>query len=114
MNSNEPIHVVEEIFDIAVLQSPVPVLVDFWAKWCGPCKMIAPIVDEIAREQGGKVRVAKVDVDENQALAARFNIRGIPTMILFKDGEPRETIVGLTGKQAILAKLESLIAAPGP
>ena len=68
MNPNEPIHVNEDSFDIAVLKSPVPVLVDFWATWCGPCKMIAPILDEIAREQGEKVRVAKIDVDQNQAL----------------------------------------------
>ena len=111
MNLNEPIHVGEDSFDIAVLKSPVPVLVDFWATWCGPCKMIAPILDEIAREQAGKVRVAKIDVDQNPALAARFNIRGIPTMILFQNGAPKETIVGLTGKQVILGKLEALSAA---
>jgi thioredoxin 1 len=111
MNANEPIHVGEDTFDIAVLKSPVPVLVDFWAAWCGPCKMIAPILDEIAREQAGKVRVAKIDVDQNPALAARFNIRGIPTMILFQNGVAKETIVGLTGKQSILSKLESLTAA---
>jgi thioredoxin 1 len=108
MNTNEPIHVGEESFDIAVIKSPVPVLVDFWAPWCGPCKMIAPILDEIAKEQEGKVRVAKVDVDQNQSLAARFGIRGIPTMILFKNGEVKETIVGLTGKAAIVSKLEAL------
>ena len=111
MNTNEPIHVGEDSFDIAVLKSPVPVLVDFWATWCGPCKMIAPILDEIAREQAGKVRVAKIDVDQNPALAARFNIRGIPTMILFHNGTPKETIVGLTGKQNIVSKIEALKAA---
>ncbi len=108
MNPNEPIHVGEDSFDVAVLKSPVPVLVDFWATWCGPCKMIAPILDEIAREQAGKVRVAKIDVDQNPALAARFNIRGIPTMILFQNGEVKETIVGLTGKQSLVGKLEAL------
>jgi thioredoxin 1 len=112
MNSNEPIHVGEDTFDIAVLKSPVPVLVDFWATWCGPCKMIAPILDEIAREQAGKVRIAKIDVDQYPALAARFNIRGIPTMILFRNGAVKETIVGLTGKQALIGKLEALSAAP--
>jgi len=111
MNTTEPIHVGEESFDIAVLKSPVPVLVDFWATWCGPCKMIAPILDEIAREQAGKIRVAKIDVDQNPALAARFNIRGIPTMILFQNGAAKETIVGLVGKQAILGKLAALAAA---
>jgi thioredoxin len=108
MNANEPIHVSEDSFDIAVLKSPVPVLVDFWAPWCGPCKMIAPILDEIAKEQGGKVRIAKIDVDQNPALAARYNIRGIPTMMLFHNGAVKETIVGLTGKQAIVSKLEAL------
>jgi thioredoxin-like negative regulator of GroEL len=73
--------------------------------------MIAPILDEIAREQAGKVRIAKIDVDQNPALAARFNIRGIPTMILFQNGAPKETIVGLTGKQALISKLEALTAA---
>jgi thioredoxin 1 len=111
MNTNEPIHVSEDSFDIAVIKSPVPVLVDFWATWCGPCKMIAPILDEIAKEKEGKVRVAKIDVDQNPALAARFNIRGIPTMILFKNGEPKETIVGLTGKQNLVNKLDALAAA---
>jgi thioredoxin len=111
MSTNEPIHVGEDSFDAAVLKSPVPVLVDFWATWCGPCKMIAPILDEIAREQAGKVRVAKIDVDQYPALAARFNIRGIPTMILFQNGEAKETIVGLTGKQVLLAKLEALAQA---
>jgi thioredoxin 1 len=111
MNTNEPIHVSEDSFDIAVIKSPVPVLVDFWATWCGPCKMIAPILDEIAKEQGDKVRIAKIDVDQNPALAARFNIRGIPTMILFKNGEPKETIVGMTGKQNVVSKLEALAAA---
>lgn len=111
MNTNEPIHVSEETFDIAVLKSPVPVLVDFWATWCGPCKMIAPILDEIAKEQDGKVRIAKIDVDQNQALAARYNIRGIPTMILFQNGAPVETIVGLTAKQNIISKLQALTPA---
>jgi thioredoxin 1 len=111
MNPSEPIHVGEDSFDVAVLKSPVPVLVDFWAPWCGPCKMIAPILDEIAKEHSGKVRVAKIDVDQNPALAARFNIRGIPTMMLFHNGAVKETIVGLTGKQAIVSKLEALAAA---
>ena len=111
MNTTEPIHVSEDSFDIAVIKSPDPVLVDFWATRCGPCKMIAPVLDEIAKEKGDKVRIAKVDVDQNPALAARFNIRGIPTMILFKNGEPVETIVGLTGKQNIVNKLDALAAA---
>ena len=108
MNTNEPININEDSFDAAVLKSPVPVLVDFWAPWCGPCKMLAPILDEIAREQGGKVRVAKLDIDQNPALGARYGVRGIPTMLLFQNGELKETIVGLTGKQNIVSKLAAL------
>jgi len=110
MNNNEPIHVGDDSFDIAVLKSPVPVLADFWAPWCGPCKMIAPILDEIAREQEGAVRVAKIDIEQYPALAARFNVRAIPTMILFQNGEAKETIVGLADKQKIVGKLNSLKA----
>ena len=108
MNTNEPININEDSFDAAVLKSPVPVLVDFWAPWCGPCKMLAPILDEIAREQEGKVRVAKLDIDQNPQLGARYGVRGIPTMLLFQNGELKDTIVGLTGKQNIVSKLTAL------
>ena len=107
MNPSEPIHVGEESFDVAVLKSPVPVLVDFWAPWCGPCKMIAPILDEIAKEHAGKVRVAKIDVDQNPALAARCNIRGIPTLILFKNGTVEAQKVGAVTKSQLAAFLDS-------
>ncbi len=105
MNSAEPINVNNDSFNFAVEKSPIPVLVDFWAPWCGPCKMIAPVLDEIAREQAGAVRIAKVNVDDEPQLAARFNIRSIPALLIFRDGVVKETLVGLTSKQNLLAKL---------
>lgn len=102
---NEPIHVNEASFEQAVIASPVPVLVDFWAPWCGPCKMISPLLDEIARENAGALRVAKVNVDDEPALASRFGVKSIPTLLVFKGGKVSDTQVGLTSKQALLAKL---------
>ena len=100
-------------FATEVLESNQPVLVDFWAEWCGPCKMLAPALDEIAAEQDGRVKVAKVNVDEQPALAARFGIRSIPTLIYFAGGEARDQTVGVTGKRILLSKLERLIAPAG-
>ncbi len=103
-----PIEINEANFDSEVLQSPMPVLVDFWAEWCGPCKMIAPVLNEIAIEQAGRVKIAKVDVDANPTLAARFGIQSIPTLLYFAGGEVRDKTIGAAGKKAILSKLEQL------
>jgi thioredoxin 1 len=102
------IEINEANFESEVLQSNQPVLVDFWAEWCGPCKMLAPLLDEIATEQASQVKVAKVNVDNNPALAARFGIQSIPTLLYFAGGEVHDKTVGVSGKQAILSKLEKL------
>ena len=102
---NEPIHINEASFEQAVLKSPVPVLVDFWAPWCGPCRMISPLLDEIARENPETIRVAKVNVDDEPALASRFGVKSIPALLVFSDGELRDTQVGLSSKQSLLEKL---------
>jgi thioredoxin 1 len=105
------IEINETNFETEVLQSAQPVLVDFWAEWCGPCKMLAPVLDEIAVEQTGRVKVAKVNIDHNPALAARFGIQSIPTLLYFADGEVRNQTIGVAGKKAITAKLEALALA---
>jgi thioredoxin 1 len=107
---NEPININEASFERAVIQSPIPVVVDFWAPWCGPCKMIAPLLNEIAKESGDRFRVAKVNIDDDPALQQRFEIRGVPTLLFFSGGEMRDQIVGVGAKQAIVEKLEKLAA----
>ena len=100
-------HVSDASFDADVLQSGTPVLVDYWAEWCGPCKMIAPILDEIARDYEGRLQVVKVNVDENQTVPSKYGIRGIPTLMLFKNGAPVDTKVGALSKSQLTAFLDS-------
>ena len=100
---SRPIHITDNSFDAEVLKSNIPVLTDFWATWCGPCKTIAPILEEIAEEYDGQLRIAKLDVDENIQMAAEYGVRGIPTMILFKDGQPVERLVGALPKAQLLS-----------
>lgn len=100
--------VTDATFDAEVKNSEIPVVVDFWAEWCGPCKMLGPVLDEIAEEKGEAVKVVKVDVDSNQALAGKYGVRSIPLLLFFKDGEKKDQMVGVQPKDAIVAKLESL------
>ena len=108
---NEPIHINAADFEAAVLRSAVPVLVDFWAPWCGPCRMISPVLDEIAGESSGRFRIAKVNVDDEPALMERFGIRSIPALLFFTGGELRHQIAGAVGKKMIADKLDELAAA---
>ena len=110
---SEHIHyVTDDSFEAEVLQSQQPVLVDYWAEWCGPCKMIAPILDEIAAEYAGKLKVAKVNIDDNQATPAKFGIRGIPTLMLFKGGQLAATKVGALSKAQLTAFIEPHLSKP--
>lgn len=100
----------ESNFKDEVLQSAQPVLVDFWAEWCGPCKMIAPVLDELATEYGGKVKIAKVNIDENQNLAAQYRVTAIPTLLVFKGGQVMEQMVGAKSKRDLKASLDKAAA----
>ena len=109
---SEHIHyVTDDTFETEVLQSPQPVLVDYWAEWCGPCKMISPILDEISREYAGKLKVAKVNIDDNQQYAFKLGVMSVPTMVVFKDGNPVDKWVGAMPKRQIMARVEPHLTA---
>jgi thioredoxin 1 len=108
MEDSAAIDLNESNFDREVSQSDKPVIVDFWAEWCGPCKMIAPLLDEIAREKAGVIKIAKVNVDENQSLSFKYNIRAIPALLFFKNGQLRDQVTGVISKKDLLNRIEAL------
>ena len=107
--SEDIIYVTDDTFESEVLNAPDPVLVDYWAEWCGPCKMIAPILDEIANEYTGKIKIAKLNIDDNPQTPPKYGIRGIPTLMLFKDGQVEATKVGALSKSQLTAFIDSNI-----
>ena len=108
MDNSATLTIDENNFESEVTKSDKPVLVDFWAEWCGPCKMIAPVLDEIAKEKGNAVKVAKVNIDDNQSLSFRFNVRAIPTLLFFKNGQVVDQVTGMTSKKDLLGRLEAI------
>ena len=104
---SEALAVTDATFEAEVLKSEVPVVIDFWAEWCGPCKMIAPILDEIAKEYAGKLKVCKLDIDQNPETPAKYGVRGIPTLMLFKNGNVEATRVGAMAKSQLVAFIDS-------
>jgi len=101
--------VTDETFDTEIINSDIPAMVDFWAEWCGPCRMVGPVVEELANEYQGKIKIAKMDVDKNRQTPARFGIRSIPTLILFKGGDAAQTIIGAQPKSYIEEELKKLL-----
>jgi thioredoxin 1 len=104
--SEQIVHITDDTFEAEVLKSEQPVLVDYWAEWCGPCRMIAPILDEIAADYSGRVKICKLNVDENQATPPKYGIRGIPTLMLFRNGNVEATKVGAVSKSQLVAFLD--------
>jgi len=109
MGSSSIVHVTDASFESDVLKSDKPVLVDFWAAWCGPCKMIAPLLDQVATEMGDRVKICKVDVDANKDTPANFNVRGIPTLIMFKNGAIAATKVGALSKNELVSFIQGAL-----
>jgi thioredoxin 1 len=108
MENSATITVDESTFDREVTRSDKPVIVDFWAEWCGPCKLIEPLLNEIAREKADTIKVAKVNVDENQNLSSKYNIRAIPALLFFKNGQLRDQVTGMTSKKDLLGRIDAL------
>ncbi len=107
--SNDIVYVTDDSFEQEVLQSDVPVLVDYWAEWCGPCKMIAPILEEVVGDYAGKLKIAKLNIDENSGTPPKYGIRGIPTLMIFKDGDVEATKVGALSKSQLTAFIDSVL-----
>ena len=108
MANSDTVTIDENNFEAEVTRSNVPVVVDFWAEWCGPCKMIAPLLDEIATEKAGTVKIGKVDIDKNQSLSFKYNVRAIPTLLFFKNGQVVDQVTGMTSKKDLLGRVEAL------